>query len=294
MMKFGCNATFWQNNWGLTVNEYLGMINRLADVGFDVIEIAADHLYYMSDEEIGRLKAEGDKRNMEFSTNSGPAKKYDLASANEEVRKTGIAYFEKIMENMAKLGSKALIGAIYSFWPTDYVETDKEAAWERSIACLQKLSKTAEKYDITIALEVLNRNETYILTDCEEALEYCAKVGGNRVKILLDTYHMNIEEDNMYDAIRKAGDMLAHVHVGECNRKLPGMNNSIDWSEIGKALRDVNYEGYVVMEPFLLKGGEVGRDCRVFRDLSNGADDAKMTELITTSLQYLKKCCLGE
>lgn len=293
-MKFGCNCTYWQNNWGLTVDEYVVMINRLADIGFEVIEISADHLYYMSDEEVNRLKMEGLKRKVEFSVNSGPARKYDLASADETVRENGITYFEKIMENMYKLGAKALIGAIYSFWPTDYVEMDKEGAWKRSIACLQKLDKTAEKYDITIALEVLNRNETYILTDCAEALDYCAKIGGNRVKILLDTYHMNIEEDNMYDAIRHAGDMLAHVHVGECNRKLPGMNNTVDWPEFGKALRDICYEGYVVMEPFLLKGGEIGRDCRVFRDLSNGANNAKMTELITSSLRYLKKCCLEE
>lgn len=293
MMKFGCNYSFWQNSWKFSVEEYLGMVNRLADIGFDVLEISADHLYHMSDEDIARLKAEGEKRNMEFSTNSGPAKEYDLASSKEAVRKNGIAYFEKIFENMQKLGSKVLVGAIYSFWPTDFVETDKEAAWERSIACLQELSKKAEECDVTCALEVLNRNETYILTDCAEAIEYVKRVGSDRVNILLDTYHMNIEEDNMYDALRRAGNLLGHVHVGECNRKLPGMNNSIDWPEIGRALRDINYDHYVVMEPFLLKGGEVGRDVRVFRDLSGGADEEQMTGYIKTSLEYLKKCCLG-
>ena len=60
-----------------------------------------------------------------------------------------------------------------------------------------------------------------------------------------------------------------------------------------RVLRDIHYNGFVVMEPFLLQGGEVGRDCRVFRDLSSGADEATMTEYITTSLKYLKKCCLG-
>ena len=152
---------------------------------------------------------------------------------------------------------------------------------------------TAEELDITIALEVLNRNETYILTDCAEAIEYVNRIGSKQIKILLDTYHMNIEEDNMYDALRKAGELLGHVHVGECNRKLPGMNNSINWPEIGKALRDIHYEKDVVMEPFLLSGGEVGRDVRVWRDLSNQADEAQMTQYITDSLIYLKKCCEG-
>lgn len=293
MMKFGCNYSFWQNSWDFTHEDYLGMVNKLADIGFDVLEISADHLYYMTDKEIEELKAEGKKRNMEFSTNSGPAKKYDLSSGKEEVRRNGISYFEKIMENMNKLGSKVLVGAIYSFWPTDYAETDKEAAWERSIACLKIIGKTAEKYHITCALEVLNRNETYILTNCKEAIEYVGKIGSKNVNILLDTYHMNIEEDNMYCALRQAGTLLGHVHVGECNRKLPGMNNSINWPEIGKALRDINYDHYVVMEPFLLKGGKVGHDCRVWRDLSNNATEEQMDQYIKTSLEYLKKCCLG-
>ncbi|MDO4345263.1 MAG: sugar phosphate isomerase/epimerase [Eubacteriales bacterium] len=293
MMKFGCNYSYWQNSWKFSYEDYLGMVNKLADIGFDILEISADHLYHMTDEQIAGLKAEGEKRHMEFSTNSGPAKEYDLASPKEEVRKNGIAYFEKIFENMHKLGSKVLVGAIYSFWPTDFVETDKEAAWERSIACLKELAKTAEKLDVTCALEVLNRNETYILTDCHEAIEYVNRIGSKNINILLDTYHMNIEEDNMYDAIREAGDLLGHLHVGECNRKLPGMNNSINWMEIGKALRDINYDHYVVMEPFLLKGGEVGRDCRVFRDLSGGATPEQMDGYIKTSLEYLKKCCLG-
>jgi D-psicose/D-tagatose/L-ribulose 3-epimerase len=194
---------------------------------------------------------------------------------------------------MKKLGSKTLVGAIYSFWPTDFVDTNKEAAWETSIACLQELSKTAEELDIECALEVLNRNETYILTDCAEAIEYVGKVGSRNINILLDTYHMNIEEDNMYDAIRKAGDLLGHLHVGECNRKLPGMNNSINWPEIGKALRDINYKKAVVMEPFMLKGGQVGHDIRVWRDLSNNATPEQMDQYIKDSLVYLKKCCLG-
>ena len=271
------------------------MVNKVADIGFDVLEIGADHLYHMSEEEIDNLKAEGLKRGITFTTNSGPAKKYDLASTDEAIRRQGVEYFKEILHKMARLGSKSLVGAIYSYWPVDfsYTVADKEAAWERSIACLQEIGAVAEELDIECPLEVLNRNETYILTDCKEAIEYVDRVGSKSINILLDTYHMNIEEDNMYDAIRKAGPLLGHVHVGECNRKLPGMNNSINWPEIGKALRDIGYDKAVVMEPFLLSGGEVGRDIRVWRDLSNGADEADMDRYITDSLKYLKECCQG-
>ncbi|MDF2514581.1 MAG: sugar phosphate isomerase/epimerase, partial [Herbinix sp.] len=238
-MKFGTGYAYWGTEWKC---DYIALTNKVADIGFDVLEIGADHLYYMSDEDIAKLKVLAAERNIEFTTNSGPSKENDFASADPAVREHGLEYFKTVLHNMKKLGSKSLVGAIYSYWPADFADTDKEAAWERSIACLQELSKTAEELDIECALEVLNRNETYILTNCEEAIEYVGKVGSTHINILLDTYHMNIEEDNMYEAIRAAGDILGHLHVGECNRKLPGMNNTIDWPEIGKALRDINYK----------------------------------------------------
>ncbi len=289
-MKFGTGYAYWGNNWRC---DYLAVTSKVSDIGFDILEIAADHLYHMTEKEILELKKLGQEKGIAFTTNSGPTKENDFASESAAVRKHGLDYFTTVLKKMKLLGSKSLVGAIYSFWPTDFKETNKELAWERSIPCLKELSKTAEELDIECALEVLNRNETYILTDCAEAIEYCNQIGSKNVNILLDTYHMNIEEDNMYDAIRKADGLLGHLHVGECNRKLPGMNNSINWPEIGKALRDINYEKAVVMEPFLLTGGEVGRDIRVWRDLSNNADEEMMDKYIKDSLVYLKKCCLG-
>ncbi len=289
-MKFGTGYAYWVTEWKC---DYIALTNKVAEIGFDILEIGADHLYHMSDEEISMLKSLAAERGIEFTTNSGPSRENDFASPDPAVREHGVEYFKTVLRNMAKLGSKTLVGAIYSFWPSDFMNTDKEAAWERSIACLKELSKTAEELDIECALEVLNRNETYILTDCEEAIEYVRKVGSTHINILLDTYHMNIEEDNMYETVRKAGNLLGHLHVGECNRKLPGMNNTIDWPEIGKALRDINYKKAVVMEPFILKGGQVGHDIRVWRDLSNNATPEQMDQNIKNSLVYLKKCCLG-
>ena len=110
---------------------------------------------------------------------------------------------------------------------------------------------------------------------------------GENVNLLLDTFHMNIEEDNIPEAIRLAGRKLGHLHVGESNRKLPGMG-SLPWRDIGRALRDIGYEKGVVMEPFLLQGGEVARDCKVWRDLSGNADEKMLDRYIKESLTFLK------
>jgi D-psicose/D-tagatose/L-ribulose 3-epimerase len=89
--------------------------------------------------------------------------------------------------------------------------------------------------------------------------------------MLLDTFHMNIEEDSFRGAILQAGDKLGHVHTGETNRRPPGRGR-IPWEEVFGALKEIGYTGSIVMEPFLLPGGQVGRDISVFRDLTEGLD----------------------
>jgi len=288
-MKFGMGYAYWGTTWKADLAHYEKVAKKLAEFGFDMLEVSADHVYHMNETQLKELDSIGKAYGMTFSTNSGPAKQYDLSSPNPEVRKNGLNYLTEIVKKMAVIHSPVLAGAIYSFWPSDFAETDKQAAWERSIPLLRELGNTAEGFGIECSLEVLNRNETYILTSCEEAITYCNEIGKKSVNILLDTYHMNIEEDDMCGAIRRAGSMLGHFHVGEANRKLPGMNETLDWKAIGQALRDINYEKGVVMEPFLKCGGEVGRDIRVWRDLSNGADEKTMDEYLKASIIYLKK-----
>ncbi len=107
------------------------------------------------------------------------------------------------------------------------------------------------------------------------------------VKIMLDTFHMNIEEDSMVEAILLAGDKLGHFHVGENNRRLPG-KGGIAWYQIGMALRAIGYDKNVVMEPFVISGGSVGSDIKIWRDLSNGASAEQLDRDAAASVDYLR------
>ena len=229
--------------------DYLKTLKRVSDIGFDILEMGAPHLLEMSDYELSELRRAAKDMDMVLTANIGPAKDKDLASPDPDIRKAGVNYLIDILKAM-----------------------EKEAAESLGIECCQ---------------EVLNRYETYIITDCREGLEYCRRVGSENVNLLLDTFHMNIEEDNIPEAIRLAGRKLGHLHVGESNRKLPGMG-SLPWRDIGRALRDIGYEKGVVMEPFLLQGGEVARDCKVWRDLSGNADEKMLDRYIKESLTFLK------
>ena len=105
---------------------------------------------------------------------------------------------------------------------------------------------------------------------------------------MLVTFHMNIEEDSLTDAIRRSGKLLGHFHVGEANRRCPGPNGRFDWHAIGQALHDIGYTGDVVMEPFVRMGGQVSQDVALWRDLSGGADEEKLDQDAAASLRWLR------
>lgn len=136
---------------------------------------------------------------------------------------------------------------------------------------MREAIKKAEDLGLFYNVEVVNRFEQFLLNTAEEAVAYLNAVGSRNLKILLDTYHMNIEEDTIRGAIETAGPYLGHLHIGENNRKPPGYGH-IPWDEVGSALRSIAFQGWVVMEPFLMPGGEIGRDIKVHRELMPAAD----------------------
>lgn len=91
----------------------------------------------------------------------------------------------------------------------------------------------------------------------------------------------------MGGAIRTAGKYLGHFHTGECNRRVPGKGR-IPWHEIACALRDIRYDGPVVMEPFVKTGGQVGRDIKIWREMNEGADAEQMDRDAAGSVQFLR------
>ena len=155
----------------------------------------------------------------------------------------------------------------------------------RGLEGISSLADFAGNLGVNLCLEVLNRFENHVLNTAEEGVAFVREVGKPNVKVMLDTFHMNIEEDSFGKAIRTAGPLLGHFHTGENNRRVPG-KGGLPWHEIGTALREIGYSGAVVMEPFVKMGGQVGSDIRVWRDLSDNADEAQMDEAARQALAF--------
>ena len=267
-MKYGIYFAYWEKEWNADQKAY---ISKVKDLGFDILEISCAMLKNSKKEELLEMKKMAQDAGVELTAGYGPAADENLASSDGGTVTHAIAFFTDILKKLEILDIHTLGGGIYSYWPVDYSKPiDKAGDWERSIKNVRKVGKIAGECGVDYCLEVLNRFEGYLLNTCKECKDFVEQVDVPAVKIMLDTFHMNIEEDSMTEAILLAGDRLGHFHVGENNRRLPGKGN-MPWYEIGSALRAIGYNKNVVMEPFVRSGGGVGKDIKIWRDLSKGA-----------------------
>lgn len=284
MNKLGIFVNFWEKNWACDLIKH---IKRASEIGFDVLEFQAQALLEMDKPELAELKKTAADANIELTYSLGLDKRYDVSSRDEAVRTGGVEYLKRIIERIAFMEGKILSGVNYAGWgcvPTD-LSGEKQAITEASVKSVKEVAKTANDYGITYCLEAVNRYEGCVINTAEEAVEYVKRVDVPNVGILLDTYHMNIEENSFREAIFTAGDLLKGFHTGDNNRRCPGRGH-IDFDEIFKALADIKYTGRIVSEPFVTKGGEVGRDIFVWRDLECDTTEAALCNEAKYLLEY--------
>ena len=282
-LKFGIYYSYWEQEWSADCLKY---VEKVAKLDFDVIEIAAHHLNSYSPAHIAEVGRSARDNGVTITAGLGPSEQRNLSSADPAVRKAGRAFFEETLTNLAKLEIRVIGGALHSYWPIDYSKpVDKPGDRARGLEGISSLADFAGNLGIDLCLEVLNRFENHVLNTAEEGVAFVREIGKPNVKVMLDTFHMNIEEDSFGKAIRTAGPLLGHFHTGENNRRVPGKGR-LPWHEIGTALREIGYGGVVVMEPFVKMGGQVGNDIRVWRNLSDNADEAQMDEAARQALAF--------
>ncbi len=267
-MKYGIYYAYWEHEWAA---DYIPYIKKAAGLGFDFLEIACTPVNGYSKQQLTDIRNAAKDNGIFLTAGHGPNASQNPASADPAVAVNAKAFFTQLLKNLEILDIHTIRGGIYSYWPVDYSKPiDKPGDWARSVANVREIGRVAADCGIDYCLEILNRFEGYLLNTAEEGAAFVQEVGVPSVKLLLDTFHMNIEEDSMGGAIRQAKGILGHVHTGECNRRVPGKGR-MPWQEIGEALRDIGYDGTVCMEPFVRMGGTVGSDIKIWRDMSRGA-----------------------
>ena len=286
MNKVGIYFAYWTDRW---TGDYPYYVDKVARLGFDVLEIQPDQLLHMPRTELESLHHMANDRDLELTYCIGFSQDKDLASESVSVRRAGINYAKEILDVIHFMEGKIFGGINYSAWPAAFPSNliDKRPYLDRSIQCVKEISKVAEEYGITYCLEIVNRFEHFLLNTAEEGVAFVDAVDSPNVKLLLDAFHMNIEEDSIGSAIESVGERLGHFHIGETNRKTPGQGH-MPWEEIARSLKNINYQGRVVMEPFVKPGGDVGEAIRVWRDLSGSADEAQLDLNANQALTFIR------
>lgn len=284
-MKYGIYFAYWEKEWNADQEKYIGRVKKL---GFDILEISCAMLKDISREKLLEMKQTAEAEGVILTAGYGPAASENLSSSDPAVSEYAVGFFTDILKKLEILGIHKLGGGIYSYWPVDYSRPiDKAGDRARSIANVRRVGKIAGECGVDYCLEALNRFEGYLINTAAECRAFVDEVDVPSVMCMLDTFHMNIEEDSIPGAILTAGKKLGHFHVGENNRRVPG-KGSLDWFEIGRALHAAGYDGTVVMEPFVQTGGGVGSDIKVWRDLSGGADATALDRDAADSVRFLR------
>ncbi len=278
MNRFGIVHNYWGTDFTASPEEYCNRIERASAIGFDLLTVQQDVPFLFSKDQKKKLLDTAEREGVMLNYSGGFGPDSDICSESADARKKGTAHIQGLARLISEMQEGAeFAGAITGVFRDTLAGREKESCWEHSVNCMREGMVAAEDHGIIFSLEVLNRFEHFLINTCEDALRYVDEVGSPNLKILLDTYHMNIEEDSLGDAIVKAGDKLGLFHIGENNRRPPGYGH-IPWDEVVRALKQIDYQGDTVMEPVVLAGGATGGPLAIWRDLAeveNLDDDAR-------------------
>ena len=281
----GIYYAYWEEGWDA---DFLPYVERVKKLGFDQLEVQAAAILNMGDAKRQALKKEADKHGIELSYGIGLTPDMDVSSLDETTRQRGVAFMKDMIRAVGSIDGKMISGTVHSYWPAKPPAEGvkgKQLVWDQSIKSMREMIPVAEECKVILNVEVINRFEQFLLNTCEEAVRYVKEIDSPWCRILLDTFHMNIEEDSIEEAIKLAGPYLTSLHIGETNRKPPGCGR-MPWAEIKRALDAIDYDGPLVMEPFVRPGGQVGKDIAVWRDLMPGAD---LDEEAAKSVEFVRK-----
>jgi D-psicose/D-tagatose/L-ribulose 3-epimerase len=232
-MKYGvCNWIFGDESLAETTA-------RLAGFGYDGLELKGDLGLY----DAAEVKAVLDDYRLEVL--SLTPEDVDLPHPDAEVRGEAVDYYLRLLDFAAEVGAPMVgcHGAVGRIRPA----TTYEQEVVNFVVGVQRIAERAQELGLQLAIEVLNRYESHLLNTSEEAVRFVEEVGAPNVGLLLDAYHMNIEEADLASAIRVAGEHLFLFHAADSNRQAVGRGHT-DFLDVMRALQDIGYDGSIIVE----------------------------------------------
>jgi len=267
-MQFG--VILWL--WGAPItNEFItSRAPHAAEMGFDTVEVPLEEPGGFDYRAAGDVLAD---HALDSSVVAIMSEDRDLLHDDPDVRANGREYVRDCVDCVDALGGDRVVGPMYSAvgrtWTMDPKE--REQATELLVDQLDELAAYADERSVSLCIEPLNRYETSFLNTVEQTVDVVDRVDHPACRILVDTYHMNIEEKSIPAAIRAAGDRIGHVHACGNDRGAPG-DGHVDWAGVADALADVGYDGHAVIESFTPEVEHIATATGIWRPLAESQD----------------------
>jgi D-psicose/D-tagatose/L-ribulose 3-epimerase len=266
-MQFGASTFIWVSPFS---NQTIGLVKKVRELGFDLIEICIED---PSTIDSARIKEALEENGIGATVCGAFGPDRDASSEHEQVRKNTVNYLKTCIDIAAELGSPLVAGPMYSATgKTRLLSRDERAKqWALAVETLKPAAEYAAGRGIRLAIEPLNRFETDFINTVEQGLDLLGRIGSLNVGLLLDTFHMNIEEKDLPAAIREADSKVFHFHSCENDRGTPGTGH-IEWEGVVSALSAISYPGPVVIEAFTTEITEIAKAVSLWRPLAPDQD----------------------
>jgi D-psicose/D-tagatose/L-ribulose 3-epimerase len=275
-MKTGMNLLLWT---GHVTEEHYPIMKDIKAAGFDGVEIP---VFDTTVDHYKKLRKELDNLGLKCTTVTIVNPDANPISPDANVRKAGLELIKKAIDCNQVLGSENMVGpfhsplAVFSGVPP----TDDEKM--RAADVLRQAAEHAATAKVQLCIEYLNRFECYFLTTAKDAVELVKRVDHPSFKTMYDTFHAHIEEKSQAGPIRTVAAHVGHVHISENDRGTPG-TGQVRWEEAFKTLKEIKYDGWLVIEAFGRALPDLAAATRVWRDLFPSAK-----EVYTEGLKHIK------
>ena len=276
-MKTGMNMLLWATH---VTADHFPIIARLKKIGFDGVEVP---IFEGDVDHYKKIRKELDNLGLGCTTVGLMTPEANPIAPDPALRQAAVERFKRLIEWTATLKAELMAGPFHSplgvFSGTGPTEDEKK----RGADVLHQAAEIAHKAGVKLAIEYLNRFECYFLTTAADARTLVKRVNHPNFRMLYETFHANIEEMNISEAIASCSDSFIQVHISKNDRGTPGTGH-VHWDETFKALRKANYDGWLVIESFGRALPDLAAATKVWRDLFPAAE-----EVYTQGLRFMKE-----
>lgn len=259
-MKFGANTFIWSAQYDATVR---AMLPTIKENGFDGVEVP---LFRPSEFPAAQIRRDMEAHGLACNVCSVLVPGFSLIEEDASVRRETQQHLRNSILAASEAGASIIAGPLYC--PVGYLPGRRRTTdeWSRAVEGYQSVADVLIQCNVTLAIEPLNRFETFFLNTAADAAALCDQVGHPNIGILFDTFHANIEEKDIAQGYRTVGKHLKHVHTCENDRGIPGSGH-VEWTSVFQALKDLNYDGWLTIESFGFSIGELSAAASIWRDI---------------------------